>query len=494
MKENRIKVASLFCGCGGSDLGTVGDFQYLGKKYDRLPVDIVYAVDFDAKAIETYNSNFEHPARCADVCNEDFEKLPDIDMVIGGFPCQSFSTVNPTKDTNDERAQLYKQIVRILHIKQPKVFICENVKGLMLLQHGLIIRQIVKEFENEGYTVRYKLTKATEYGVPQKRERVIIVGIRKDIDFNYEFPEPILKESEYVPLSKVIDKLDIDNPKYYFSQRAVEGMKNAKNNMKRGLWQDLNGPSLTITSHLAKTSINSRDPVLLVNPEKELYRRFTPREAARIQSFPDSFIFPVSDTYAYKQIGNAVPPVMMWHVVCSVLEAFGYNIYKKDHRTLLKRKAITVQQLNFKTVREQYPYQIVNNMSVLDNAKSNVEKLIETSRNVLISLVKNDTIDFYLDRSAKVYYTGKRFPSTVALNKLYYFMPYMKKKGIRDLYLIKIARVGTKKEVHPDCDDNDFRLVFEIEFIKQLFDDYKQIHLNIWETFTDTTLEQILAE
>ncbi|MDE5739200.1 MAG: site-specific DNA-methyltransferase, partial [Bacteroidaceae bacterium] len=86
------------------------------------------------------------------------------------------------------------------------------------------------------------------------------------------------------------------------------------------------------------------------------------------------------------------------------------------------------------------------------------------------------------------YYTGKKFPSTVALNKLYYFMPYMKNKGIRDLYQIKVARVGTKKEVHPECDDNDFRLVFEIEYVKQLFNDYKIVDLQIWHTFTDTTI------
>ena len=117
---------------------------------------------------------------------------------------------------------------------------------------------------------------------------------------------------------------------------------------------------------------------------------------------------------------------------------------------------------------------------------------VDYDKNVLISLVKNDNIVQYLDRSARVYYTGKRFPSTVALNKLYYFMPYVKNKGIRDLYLIKIARVGTKKEVHPECDDNDFRLVFEIEFVKQLFDDYKPVELKIWHTFTDTTMESLL--
>lgn len=322
---NSIKVASLFCGCGGSDLGTLGGFTFLDKKFERLPFDIVYAVDFDAKAVETYNHNFEHPAVCADVTKIDFNGIPDVDMIIGGFPCQSFSTVNPTKDTNDDRAHLYKQIVRILHEKKPKVFICENVKGLLLLQHGAIIQKIAKEFEEEGYVVQYKLIKAVEFGVPQRRERVIIVGIRKDINFTYCFPAPLLKSFEYVPLKKVIDKLDLENTKYYFSQRAVEGMKNAKNNMKRGLWQDMNAPCLTITSHLAKTSINSRDPVLLVDPEKEVYRRFTPREAARIQSFPETFAFPVSDPYAYRQIGNAVPPVMMWYIASSVLGAFGYQ-------------------------------------------------------------------------------------------------------------------------------------------------------------------------
>ena len=99
----------------------------------------------------------------------------------------------------------------------------------------------------------------------------------------------------------------------------------------------------------------------------------------------------------------------------------------------------------------------------------------------------------YLDRSAKIYYTGKRFPATVALNKLYYFMPYVKGKGVRDLYLIKIARVGTRKEGQPDNDPNDFRLVFEIEFVKQLFQSYKPVRLEIWRTFTDTTMSKLIG-
>lgn len=309
-----LKVASLFCGCGGSDLGLLGGFTYLGHHYPRLNFDIIYAVDFDKYAVETYNRNFLHPASCADVSDVDFKALPDIDVLIGGFPCQSFSTVNPTKDTNDERANLYKQIVRFLKEKSPQYFICENVKGLITLQKGAIIKKIVSEFESVGYKVQFRLMKAVEFGIPQRRERVFIIGIRKDIDRIFQYPTPLNSIENAVPLSSVIERLDIPEQKYYFSERAVQGMKNAKNNMKRGLWQDLNGPCLTITSHLAKTSINSRDPLLLVDPDKELYRRFTPREAARIQSFPENFILNNSEAKSYKQIGNAIPPVLMWHI------------------------------------------------------------------------------------------------------------------------------------------------------------------------------------
>ncbi len=315
-----LKVASLFCGCGGSDLGILGGFSFLKKKYKKLDFDIVYSIDFDAKAVETYNANFKHKALCGDVREADYSNIGDIDVLVGGFPCQSFSTVNPTKDTNDDRANLYKEIVRFLKEKRPKYFICENVKGLVTLQGGAIIKKVVKEFESCKYNVQYKLIKAVEFGVPQKRERVVIVGVRKDLNKTFEYPQPLLAEDDYVPLSRVIDKVDIDEKKYYFSERAVQGMKNAKNNMKRGLWQDLNKPCLTVTSHLAKTSINSRDPILLVDPKKEVYRRFTPREAARIQSFPDSFDFPVSEKFAYKQIGNAIPPVMMWHIANALIE------------------------------------------------------------------------------------------------------------------------------------------------------------------------------
>lgn len=151
--------------------------------------------------------------------------------------------------------------------------------------------------------------------------------------------------------------------------------------------------------------------------------------------------------------------------------------------------AVTAQQsIDFMAVRAEYPNEIVNHEEDADNPLLQLKE----NKNVLISLVKNDNVDLFLDGTARIYYTGKKFPSTVALNKLYYFMPYIKHKGIRDLYLIKIARVGTRKEGQPDNDPNDFRLVFEIEFVKELFNTYKPIELEIWHTFTDTNMKDLL--
>lgn len=317
------RVVSLFCGCGGADLGTIGGFVFNSKEYARQPCKLVYACDIDQKAIDSHKLNFHaEKAVCADICEVDAKDIPECDILTGGFPCQSFSTVNPTKDPFDDRANLYKQMVRVVKAKQPKVFIAENVKGMVTLHKGEIFNRVLSAFRSAGYTTFHSLINAADYGVPQKRERVIIVGIRNDLyekKGNFHFPPKTTAES-WVPLSVAVPRLAIDEKKYYFSEKAVQGMKNAKKNMKRGLAQNLDEPCLTVTSHLAKVSLNSRDPVLLVDPEKELYRRFTPLEAARIQSFPDSFKFAGTETTAYKQIGNAIPPVMFWHITDAVVK------------------------------------------------------------------------------------------------------------------------------------------------------------------------------
>ena len=277
-----------------------------------------------------------------------------------------------------------------------------------------------------------------------------------------------VRSSERKVLGDVIMTESDNDESLYFSEKAVAGMMAVREKMNKGRAMSLAEPCNTISAHLAKVSLNSTDPVYMVG---ERYRRFSSREAARIQSFPDSFNFDsVSQIRQYKAIGNAVPPVLMWHVIHSL------------------QKTLVVPQVNFAEIKEQYPTSIVEN-EINDTCLLDIDK----TKNVLISLVKADNIEQYLDRSAKVYYTGKKFPSTVALNKLYYFMPYMKSKGIRDLYCIKIARVGTRKERQPDEDKNDFRLVFEIDFVGQMFDEYKPIKLDIWRTFTDTTIDKLLV-
>lgn len=312
------KVVSLFSGCGGADLGIIGGFEFNNIFYERLPFKLVYAIDIDQRALNTHKLNFESVQTvCADICEVNSKDIPECDILVGGFPCQSFSTVNPTKNPFDDRANLYKQMVRIAKDKQPRIVIAENVKGFKTLQKGMIFKKVIKEFEDAGYIIYSQLINAADYGVPQKRERIILIGVRNDLNKEFAFPQKTHIEN-WVSLSVAVPELEISDKKYYFSEKAVLGMKNAKNNMKRGLYQNLNAPCLTITSHLAKVSLNSRDPVLLVNQEKELYRRFTPREAARIQSFPENFVFAGSEADAYRQIGNAIPPVMFWHIASGI--------------------------------------------------------------------------------------------------------------------------------------------------------------------------------
>lgn len=225
------------------------------------------------------------------------------------------------------------------------------------------------------------------------------------------------------------------------------------------------------------------------------YRRITKSEACRIQGFPDNYLLPPTRPRWMKLIGNSVA-VPVIKVLANAVVGTGVFDEKDETDAVVEEKPVVVRhkQLDFFATLRQYPENIVEN-TVPDPPKQETQKQepeVDESKNVLISLVKNDNVERYLDQSAKIYYTGKKFPSSVALNKLYYFMPYIKRKGIRDLYLIKIARVGTRKEGQPDNDPNDFRLVFEIEFVKKLFKDYKPVDLEIWHTFTDTNMKNVI--
>lgn len=315
----KLKVASMFCGCGGMDLGILGGFEYLGKRYVKLPYEIVYALDNDESCTKIYNDNFKHKCVVQDIKSLDIANLPDFDVLIGGFPCQSFSisAQNPPRlGYKDERGMLFFEMVKILRERHPRFFIAENVKGLLSANKGKAFPMIIEEFENAGYKVVHKLLNAEEYGVPQRRQRVVIVGFRDEDDYNrFNYPTSINNRKT---LGDVIDLSADNDDKWFFSQKAVDGMMAVREKMNKGRVQNLDEPCNTISSHLAKVSLNSTDPVRFVN---DRYRRFTPRECARIQSFPDSFVLDsVSEARQYKAIGNAVPPVMMWYIANNLIK------------------------------------------------------------------------------------------------------------------------------------------------------------------------------
>jgi DNA (cytosine-5)-methyltransferase 1 len=315
------RVVSFFSGCGGMDLGLLGGFDFLGNSYQKHDVKILKALDIDPKAVNLYNLNFEHKSDVESILDVEEEAIPEHDIMLGGFPCQSFSIVaqNPKRlGYKDEKGKLFFEMCRILKAKKPAVFIAENVKGILSANKGMAFELILSEFQKVGYHVKYTLLNASHFGVPQKRERVFIVGFRDKESFDaFSFPSvtTLLKP---IPISKIIEE-EIEE-KYYFSDKAVEGLYKTKHisSMNKGRVQDLNNPCNTVAAHLAKISLNSTDPVLNINGR---YRMFTPREVARIQSFPESFQLVSSRVTNYKALGNAVPPVLMWHIGNAVVEA-----------------------------------------------------------------------------------------------------------------------------------------------------------------------------
>lgn len=318
----KLRVASLFAGLGGMDLGMMGGFNFLGRHYNKTNFEVVYAMDFDKPTCDIYNSNFQHKCAHQDITALDEKDVPEHDVLVGGFPCQSFSVSaqNPPRlGYKDVRGKLFFEMCRILKHHQPRFFIAENVKGILSANKKKAFPLILSEFRKAGYNVTYAVLNSVDFGVPQKRERVFIFGFRDKVDFqNFSFPTPSVLEA--VPLSAVLEQESSVEDKYYFSERAVQGLRSSKSFklMNKGRAQDINGPSNTVSAHLAKVSLNSTDPVLLINGR---YRMYTPREVARIQSFPEEFKLTGTKTANYKALGNAVAPVVMWHLAQSAQEA-----------------------------------------------------------------------------------------------------------------------------------------------------------------------------
>ena len=307
-----IKIASLFCGCGGTDVGLLGGFDFLGQHYVSNNSKIVFANDFDEKIASIYNYNFRHQALVKDIHQLDSSFIPDCNLITGGFPCQAFSVIaqNPKRlGIKSPIGTLFFEMCRIIKDKKPEVFLAENVKGILSANKSEAFPLIVKEFENCGYSVSWSILNASYLGVPQKRERVIIVGVRKDLGITFSFDSLLKIRKPIIPIKSILE--DSIPEKYYFSQKAVDGMLKTKEKMNKGRIQDINEPSNTVTAHLCKVSLNSTDPVLFIDGR---YRRYTPREVARIQSFPDTYKLTGPESIQYKALGNAVAPIMSWNV------------------------------------------------------------------------------------------------------------------------------------------------------------------------------------
>ena len=287
-------------------------------------------------------------------------------------------------------------------------------------------------------------------------------------------PENEVAKWEYEKGAKKIERTSKEGYKYIFSEGGM------------AFPDYLDRPSRTIITGEGGSAASRFKHVVLTPSGR--YRRLIPIELERLNMFPDNHTLhpDVSDGRRAFLMGNAL--------VCGVVQNIGKSLY----RFIYEKEPVSTRPIDMK--RDAQPRLSFDLFADIDSElKVNAPKKqfkLEKTKNLLIGFVKPDNTDYFLDGSqTKIYYTGKTksFPSTIALNKLYYFMPYIKGRGVRDLYLIRIARIGSKAEVHKDCDDKDPRLVFDLEFLQSL-PEYLSVKLNMFNTYCDTTLGRIMAK
>ena len=295
-----MKIVSTFSGAGGLDLGLVNAGH-----------QVIWANDIDLDSCETYRLNIGNHIICKDILDIELVEIPNCDVVVGGFPCQGFSTANMLRNVDDERNKLYKQFYRIVKGKKPKYFIAENVKGILSLDGGNIIKKIVNDFSSAGYRVKYKLFNTANYGIPQTRSRVIIVGVRKDLkeEMDFQFPEPTHHKTEWISISEALQGIpEPDDPKSNLKNHIYSKYKITNRNFTGHRETDPTKPSPTI---LARG--NGKGGVCAIQHPKN-HRRMSVRESALIQTFPLDFEFVGSMGSMYRQVGNAVPVLFAKHL------------------------------------------------------------------------------------------------------------------------------------------------------------------------------------
>lgn len=321
-----MKLVSLFTGAGGLDLG-----------FEKAGFQVVWANEFDKAIWETFEHNFPHTKLDKRSITEvQSHEVPDADGFIGGPPCQSWSEAGAGRGINDKRGQLFHDYIRLLKDKQPKFFLAENVSGILHPKHAEAFSNIIKEFENAGYVVSQKLLNANDYDVPQDRLRVIIIGYHKKLGKKFEFPEP----QEYKPVLKdAIYDLRLAKAAKDKNKTNGEGLKIPNHEYMNGGFSTIymsrnrvrawNEPSFTIQAGGRHAPIHPQAPKMkfieqnkriFVPGHEDKYRRLSVRECARIQTFPDDFIFKYTDVAdGYKMIGNAVPVNFAKHIAQKIM-------------------------------------------------------------------------------------------------------------------------------------------------------------------------------
>lgn len=324
-KGKTYKVVSLFSGCGGLDLGVLGGFSvFAGENklsFERNPFDIIWANDFYKPACDAYRKHFSHEICYADITKIDKESIPRGDIIIGGFPCQDFSISGKQGGLGTERGNLYLQMLEAIKVQKPIAFLAENVKNIlspMLVDENGVrtIDRIKHDFEALGYNVQVNLVYAPDYGIPQRRWRVFIVGIDSSLNKTFSMPK-----AHHSPMNakQAIDDLwgkenDLSIPNH--NQMSLAKFKPPKRNGNQGNYQvRADQPSQTIRSeHHMNIQAHYRTYNEDEPQNRDYWRRLTVRECARLQTFPDDFEFVGSKTETYKVVGNAVPPMLGWYM------------------------------------------------------------------------------------------------------------------------------------------------------------------------------------
>ncbi|MBS4027586.1 MAG: DNA (cytosine-5-)-methyltransferase [Ignavibacteriales bacterium] len=300
----QIKFIDLFCGIGGFRVA----MDEACRENDLIS-DCVFSSDIDPYCQDSYEANFGHKP-VGDITKVDEKDIPNHDILFAGFPCQPFSIIGQMQGFNDIRGTLFFDIARIIKHKKPKAFILENVKQLVGHNGGNTFKTILKTLQKDlGYNVQYAVLNALDYGLPQKRERVIIVGHREPIMFS--FPSPI---RPFKPLSDVLEKR-VDK-KHYASDYILEKRKlKHKSAYKLSIWHENKAGNICSYPYSCALRAGASYNYLLVNGE----RRLTPREMFRLQGFPDTYEIVVNDSQARKQAGNAVPVNIVKAVILKLL-------------------------------------------------------------------------------------------------------------------------------------------------------------------------------